>query len=366
MSTSVTKRMLEAYFQDAPATMFLASLFQVRPENIHRSETVEIDIERSDEDISIAIQDLSTGARYNSKDLYTNKNFTPPIHKEKFALNAFDLIKRQPGFNPFEDVTFLRNLTRQFFSNMREIARKINRSIEVQASQVLQTGTVVLNDENGNAVYSINYSPKASHFPTAGTAWGSTGDTPIKDLNSLANEIRNNGLGDVDQGIFGEDAFEAMMENTDIQNRLDTRRADLGQIARMPVGGTRGGNFRGTLDMGNFKIDVWTYGGRYKDPQTGNKVQFVDPSKVILRDSMGRLDATFGAIPNIARELGMNSTSLIPGLPSRFPSVAAQSDLTTNAWISPDGEQAFGMVGSRPLLIPTAIDTFGCLETNAS
>ena len=74
MSNTVTKKMIQAYFQDAPTTRFLASLFDVRPENIHSSETVEIDIERSDEDISIAIQDLSAGSRLNSKDIYTTKN----------------------------------------------------------------------------------------------------------------------------------------------------------------------------------------------------------------------------------------------------------------------------------------------------
>jgi hypothetical protein len=30
----------------------------------------------------------------------------------------------------------------------------------------------------------------------------------------------------------------------------------------------------------------------------------------------------------------------------------------------PDGEQFFAGFGSRPLLIPTAIDTYGCLDTD--
>ena len=67
MSGSTTKRMLKAYMQMAQPTLFLSGLFQSPPENFHTSEEVEIDIVRSDEDISIVIQDLSTGYRMNSK-----------------------------------------------------------------------------------------------------------------------------------------------------------------------------------------------------------------------------------------------------------------------------------------------------------
>ena len=110
MSTNVTRRMISAYFQDASPTAFFSGMFQTRPENLHSSEEVEIDIVRSEEDVSIVIQDLSTGYRMNSDDLYTNKGFKPPIHKEAIALNAFDLIKRMPGQNPFESPSFRANV----------------------------------------------------------------------------------------------------------------------------------------------------------------------------------------------------------------------------------------------------------------
>lgn len=364
MSTTATKRMLSAYFQDIDPTLFLTSLFQLRPENIYESESVEIDIKRQTEKIAIAVQDLSVGGRWNSLDLSTNKEFKPPVYKEQFVLNAFDLIKRMPGQNPFENPVFLANLTTKFFDGMKAVSNKINRSIELQASQVLQTGVVTLNDAAGNAVYSIDYKPKSSHLPTAGNAWGGAGATPIADLTALGEEIRTDGLQNPDQTIFGVDAFEALMGDEEFRSRMDTRRVDLGQIASMAVPGN-GGNYRGTLDLGNFKVDVWTYAGRYEDPTDDtNVIQFVDPSKVIMRASAGRLDATYGAIPNIASLLGMGR-GLIPGLPSRFSNASAGVDLSTHAWISANGEQAFGQAGSRPLLIPTAIDTFGCLETNA-
>ena len=363
MSGTTTTRMIRAYNQMAQPLLFLSGFFQSPPENFHTSEEVEIDIVRSDEDISIVIQDLSTGYRMNSDDLYTNKGFKPPIHKEAIPINSFDLIKRMPGQNPFEAPDFRANVITRMFNGMTKVERKIRRSIELQASQVLQTGVVTLTDSSGNALYTLNYQPKASHFPTAGTSWASaTGLQKIADINSLAEEIRNNGLADPDQLIMGVDAFENFISDDEVQKRFDIRRIDLGTIAPMEMRGN-GGNFRGIVEIGNYRYDVWTYGGRYKDPQTGNKVQFVDPGKIIVRASSGRLDATFGAIPNIGSLMGGGASNLLPELPGRVSNSAGGMDLFTNAWLSQDGEQLFGGVGARPLMIPTAIDTFGCLDT---
>lgn len=362
MSGSTTKRMLRAYIQMAPPTLFLSGLFQSPPENFHTSEEVEIDIIRSDEDISIVIQDLSTGYRMNSEDLYTNKGFKPPIHKEALPINSFDLIKRMPGQDPFQSPDFRASIILRMFNGMTKIERKIRRSIELQASQVLQTGIVTLTDNTGAALYTLDYKPKATHFPTAGTTWGQVGADPLGDIDAVAEILRNDGLADPDQLIFGKDAFIEFLKDEEVQKHYDNRRMDLGTISPMEMRGN-GGTFRGIIEIGNYRYDMWTYGGRYKHPQTGVKTQFIDPGKVVIRASSGRLDATFGAIPNIGALVGGQATGLLPELPSRISNADGGMDLFTNAWLSQDGEQLFGGVGARPLMIPTAIDTFGCLDT---
>lgn len=362
MSGSVTKRMLDLYTQMAEPTLFLSGMFQTRAPNIYTSEEVEIDIVRSDEDVSIVVQDLSTGYRMNSEDLYTNKQFKPPIHKEAIPLNSFDLINRMPGQNPFEAPDFRANMIFRLFQGMTKVERKIRRSIELQASQVLQTGTVTLSDANGVPLYTLSFDPKATHFPTAGTAWNAAGADPAQDIKDLSEIIRNDGLGNPNELYFGCDAFEAFIKNEDIQKRYDNRRIDQGTISPMQMRGN-GGIFRGVVEIGNYRYDIWTYGGRYKDPQTGVKKQFLDPGKVIVRDSMGRMDATFGAIPNIGALVGGRSSQLLSELPGRFTNTQGGMDMFAHAWMSDDGQQIFGGVGSRPLMIPTAIDTYGCLDT---
>lgn len=360
MSDSITKRMIAAYNQQAEPTLFLSGLFQSPPQNFYSSEEVELDIVRSGEDVSVVVQDLSTGYRMNAEDLYTNKSFKAPIHKEAIPLNSFDLIKRMPGQNPFEQPDFRGNALLRMYSGMQKIERKIRRAMELQASQVLQTGVVTLIDSNGTALYTLDYKPKSTHFTTP-TAWSAGGADPIADINALAEVIRNDGLTDVDQLIMGVNAFEAFVSKSAVQSRLDIRRIDLGTIAPMQMRG-QGGIYRGIVEIGNYRYDIWTYGGRYKHPQTGVVTPYLDPGKVIVRSSTARLDATFGAIPNIGRLLG-GGANLLPELPSRISNSAGGMDLFANVWMSVDGEQLFGGVGARPLYIPTAIDTYGCIET---
>jgi len=361
MSDKETIRMIEAYNQSAEPTLFFSGFFQSPPRNFYDAQSVEFDIVRSDEDISIAVTDMTTGYRANSADDYTNKKFTAPVHKESFSLDSYELINRMPGQDPFADINFRANLIGRFFGGMTKIERKIRRSIELQASQVLQTGTALLTDENGVAIYSINYSPKATHFPTSAIAWNAVGATIVSDISSLAEIIRNDGLDDPDQLIMGIDAFEAFIADPAIIQRFETRRIDLGSIAPMQPRG-KGASFRGVVNIGNYMFDVWTYAGRYKHPQTGVKTQYLDPAKVIVRSSGGRLDATFGGIPNIGQILNVNSIS-IPGLPNRVSNVDGGTDMFTNVWLTEGGEQLMGGVGTRPLYIPTAIDTYGCLDT---
>lgn len=363
MSNTNTKRMISAYYQEPEPSAFFSGMFQSRPENIHSSESIEIDIIRSEEDVAIAVQDLSVGYRHNSTDLYTNKEFTPPIFKESVALNAFDLIKRMPGQDPFKSPDFRANVIARMFNGMSKVQRKIERSIELQASQVMQTGQVTLGDETGSALYALDYKPKASHFPNSGTAWGSaTLAQKIADLTSLCDQIREDGLDDPDEIDMGIDAWENLIQTDGFVDKyFDAERANFGQITRMEKRGG-GGIYRGVIELGNYKLDIFTYNGRYKDPQTGVSTKFLDAAKVIVRCSNARLDKSFGAIPNIGAVLG-GSSRVIPELPSRMSSTANGMDLHTNIWMSANGEQLFGGVGSRPLMIPVAIDKYGCLDT---
>lgn len=358
MSNEITKRLIRSYLQEAMPTMFFSGFFQSPDINFHTSEEVEVDIERQDEDVAIVIQDLSTGARYNADDFFTNKKFKPPVFKEAAAINAFDLIKRETGQNPFQDPNFQANAIARAYRVFRKLEKKIRRAVELMASQVIQTGTLTLTDNDGNPLYVLDFKPKATHFPTASVAWGTAGADPLKDLEQLGDVIRADGLVDPDTLIFDAESFDLFLSDEKVAARFDNRRYEMGRVTPQMRG--QGATYQGSIMIGNYRYEMWTYSGRYKDQVTKVSTPYTQKGKVSMLSSTGtRLDLTFGAIPMIVAP----EQRVLPYLPSRISDGGSGFDLTTNAWVTADGEQLHVSAGTRPLTIPTAIDTFGCLDT---
>lgn len=355
MSDNSTIQMIDMYLEESSAPMFLSGFFRSPPQNFHTTEFIEIDIQRDTEQVAVVIKDLSLPPNHNENTLYTNKRLTPPIYDEEGAVTAFDMIQRQPGQNPFQNPVYAANAVRQSFTIFRKLEGKIRRAIELQASQVLQTGQLSLIDKNGTVVYTIDFGPKGTHFvtPTAWAANGATGD-PLGDLESLATVIRRDGKVEPNQLIFGLGAYKRFLANSAVKDRLLQIRGAL--ITAAPAVRGMGATYQGSVWIGHYSFEMWTYDGFYQHPQTGAFTPFVSDNKVIMKGP-GRLDLTYGAIPLIVPP----DQRALPFLPPRISSEGRGLDLTTNAWVTPDGKRVMVSAGTRPLTIPTAIDTFGCI-----
>lgn len=358
MIDNTTQRMIALYMEEAQAPMFLSGHFQSPPRNFHESEKVTLDVIRDDEEIAVVVTDLSAGGRENENTLYTNKGFTPPIFKEKGVITAYNLLKRQPGVDPFQDPNHAAHATEEAFTIFRKLERKIRRSIELMASQVLQTGELTLRDENGVALYTLDFQAKATHLATASSDWGAAGENPLLDLENLSVVVRRDGKQIPDRLCFGRSAYRNFINNADVQKRIERISGiGLGQLAPVPRG--MGATFQGWIWIGNYRFEMWTYDGFYRDPQTGLHVSYIADDNVIMLSSAGRLDLTYGAIPLLRRP----ESGPLSFLPPRMSSSERGLDLTTNAWFTPDGEHLMVSAGTRPLTIPTAIDTFARLLT---
>ena len=186
MSTDLTIKMLDLYQQLTETPRFLSGFFTSPARNFHSSEEVEIDILREDEEVAVAVMDITAGARDNQATLLTNKRFKPPVFKEAGPISAYELPKRSPGQDPFQDPNYQANAMRAGVDIARRCEQKVRRAVELMASQCLQTGTLALKDEAGTSVFTMDFSPKTAHFPNAGVTWDGAGaGDPIEDLRLL-------------------------------------------------------------------------------------------------------------------------------------------------------------------------------------
>lgn len=364
MSGTRTTKMLALYTQQSlnPLTFF-AGMFAVTPYSFFETEAVELDVVRSDNSLALTVQDVSAGYRMNVESLYENNEIVPPAFKEAFTVNAFELMKRQPGKSPFDNPNFKLTLIQKVYKGVDAVARKIRRSNELQAAQVLQEGKATFRDKDDNVLYTLNYGANPTHFPTASKAWSDPTADILGDLASLAGVIRTDGLVTPNQIIFGSNAWANAQKNDAFMKRLDIRNAHYGAI-EMPQMRGNGGTYHGKITIGTDVFEMWTYDGTYKDPKTKEQKYYMHPDKVTMKSTMSRLDAAFGAVPNIGELLGDSTRSqFLPELPPRLSSTTESFDIFLNAWMDERKENLFAGVASRPVFIPTALDSFGTLTT---
>lgn len=356
-----TSTIAGVYTLVAPKPLFLSGFFKAPPQNHFNTEKVELDIERDSQQVAAVVQSLSSDYNKNETGDYTNKKFTPPIYMEGFSLNAFDLLKReagQSGFNtPSEQIRG--NLITRFIKGAKKVEAKILRGIELQASQILQTGKLILKDQNGKDAFDIDYKPKVTHFVDVANAWNAAGADPLSDLAKLSEVIQTDGLVTPNIIIAGASALAYAMSNEKFAKNFDSRNISGNVLADMQIT-ARGGIYQGTLRVGNAICELYTYGVSYQPSAAEQATPFLNTNSVVMLSSESQLDALFGAVPNIADILGVSlREQLLPELDERFSE--KQTDLFTNVYLSQDGRQLMGGVASRPILVPTAIDSFGCL-----
>ena len=350
---------LQLFTQMRRPTGFLSRFFTVKPGGIYNGDKVAIDVERYGEDVAVAIKKC-TGPNLNDIDEFTTKEFTPPAYGEAFPLDVCELLNRMAGVDPYTAAytEYAGQLVAMMAKGFRLIDDKISRAVELQASQILQTGILTLTNKTGDTVYELDYKPKATHFPTVGTAWSDTANaTPLNDIEDLAGVIRTDGKVDSDILIFGKTALRNFLRNDDVQKVLDNRRIDIGSIR--PEMRDSGATFYGFVWAGTYRFEMWAYDEEYKDPQTGNPVKYIEDDKVVVMSSRTRLDMTSARVP-----LPLGPDPRVAGLmPGRMSSREGNFDVTPNVYTTPNGKQIMGELESRPLLIPVQIDGFGCLDT---
>jgi len=280
-----TTKMLEMYRErpDVSKSMALTSFFQTKPEYITNADSVNIDIERQDEDIAPVLRDISTGANINSADIYTGKQFKPPAYAEKIPYNVFDLFNVPAGVTEYEnaDVSFQAQLANNIMGSWEKLQGLIMRSIELQAAQVLQTGTLSLPGKDGITKFTLDYVPKTTHFPTVSTNWSDPTADALGDLDALGDVIRNDGLVDPENVIMGDNSWKGFYKNEEVQKVLDNRRMDVAAFIdpRMQNNGLK---FRGEVKIGTYSYRIFTYNARYNLLDGSAKVRYLDPDKVIM------------------------------------------------------------------------------------
>lgn len=368
MSGTDTVRMLRVYEQELARPRYISTWFETPPEAFHDSTEVEYDIIRNGQDIAVPVPDAEAGPRYMEETSSVNKTWTPIVFKYESRISAGQVKKRLAGRDPYEDPQAGAALTQLVFRRARKLENMIRDAVEELCAQVVTTGTITAKDDANVTISEYNFFPldatgtlaSGDLIVTTGTEWADAGTTgtPISDLTTLSNNMRDRGYNPT-QIVMGDTAWTKFLANTQVQNQANFRRINLIEVDPTPApeGAVRQGRFA----INNYAYEIFTYNGTYKKPYGGTITPYIAADKVVLRaPTPGGLVLTFGEIDYFEQA---RDARAIPYLPRMvFASPGSKFGMTMYAYFAPDSQTLVISCGTRVLPIPKAIDSFACID----
>jgi len=251
-----------------------------------------------------------TNGNMNQNSVWTAKTIIPPFYHEKFNMNTLRSYERVFG----QDATNANSASRTAFAKeaaveLVKLNNKIVRAEELQCSQALETGIVVL-----KSAESINYKRRSESLVDGATSgefgyWTDPNCKVDKQLIKGCEFIREQGAnnsGVMNITMSGQ-AFVALQETNYFKKIADWRNVTLASIGN-PVG-RAGASFHGQIVAGAFILNVWTYDGTYTN-DSGVRTRLTDEYKIIITPVEGaQFELAYGAVDSIVKSSGATSVS---------------------------------------------------------
>lgn len=344
----ITQRLIAKFSDDKQPRQGLAAFF---PHVTTPTKLVSIEVQRNRQKVAVDVQRCTDPVR-NIFSRSTEKIFQPPYYNEMFDFTACERYDETFARENMPTKVDAQLLLADASGYLLELKNKILRAIELQRSQVLQTGIVTL--KNGD---SIDYKRKAASLKVlTGTAeWDQTATAnPLVDLQTGMQFIRGEGLsgGSSINVIFGSNALANFMSNAKVKELADFRRINRIELNMPQFNNVSGMVYHGQVATGDYAVNIWTYNETYEDPISGETKPYIDADNVVMvaEDFVGK--TAFAGIPAI---LGDELNGRYVGPVEGEFYIRDVIDQIKTTWDF--------IISSAPLVIPISIDRIYTIKT---
>ncbi len=290
-----TKSLVSVYREKVSVMSFLRSFFE--PIEVMTKE-VSIAVRRGTEKIAVDVVTYSDGNR-NSFDKSSEKMFVPPFYHEYLTANDHRLYDQVMTALSQGNTTYFAEMTAELAEDLMALQDKIERAVELQCAQVLQTGVITLNSKTD-----IDFKRKAASIVAYNAANDFSDNTvdPSTVIEAGCNFLRQVGKsqGSTMNVILGSEALTALQNNEIIQKKGDLRRISLMDI-REPQRNSVGGTLHGVLSCGSYEVRLWTYPEFY-DNAAGTSTPYIDPKKVVILPEAPKFVRVSAAVPQLIED----------------------------------------------------------------
>lgn len=330
-------------------TSFLLSFFS--KEKTFDTKFVEIDIQRYGRAVAVSVP-LGTSGNLNE-----SGQFQPPMYDEYRACDAFVL-----GYSASTAV--MDRVRARIVKQQLECRRVIIQAMEVQARQALFGAK--LHTREGVVNFNTKSEDTGLIDAVPAKPWTDPNGDKIQDLAEICNRIRIHGKTTPTMAVFGSDSFIEFAADEKVNKRLDQRYRDPRSLV-LPQLNNSAAVYHGTLSILDYTLEIWTYPQFFDGPVTSDPLiepnamnPYIPKNQVLVLDPKARRTQAYGGVPtlkplspDIAQMMGVSHIPLVTN-GKMFP----------YHWVDKSCFSMIAGVRSRPLLIPTAIDTHANLVTH--
>jgi hypothetical protein len=300
-------------FIEAPS--FLTSFAK---KETYSTKTVQTLARRGTEKIAV---DVIRGSKGNLNQItrFSQNEYLPPYYKEKVnvsAMNIYDI--------PFEsgdsyNTAQIDALARSTATALDETKKKVDRAIELQMAQLLQTGVIEIS--NGD---NIDYNRNAEMIEvlTGDELWDSSVVDIFKFFEDKGTKLRT--IGKVGGGqsvnvVMGMLAWQAFRSNKDVKDGDNFYTKSALEFTTNPIFTASGGSYKGTLKVGIYNYDIWVYDEVY-DNANDVSTRYWDSSYVCLIPQSFQAEISFCQVPMLPAWVRQNprSSRVFRGLNSKM------------------------------------------------
>lgn len=290
-----TRTMLESIeLMKRPRRFLTLTFFGAQPV-VSTSEYVDIDIFKGQRVLAPFVNPNLPGKVVDRGGAQT-RSYKPAYVKPKLETQAGSLLnQRTPGEALYSGRSPLERAADRLGRDMAELDDQISRREEWMVAQALGTGAVRVKGDGVDDT--VDYRMDAAHKITLAAAqqWTAEESDPIADLRKWKRQIAKDSGRTANAVVLSSEAADAFLANKTVNERLNSRRIDLGAIRpeELPDGVTYIGYLN---DPG---LDIYTYEEWFIDPETKVEAPMVPAGSLIMGPTASRNVMLYGAIQDM-------------------------------------------------------------------
>lgn len=346
--------LIAAYEVAEKESMWLRdTFFPTNPaKDLFKTDEVYVEIKDKGDRLTAPFVIPQVGGRYIERNGFKTSSISPAFMGLKTKLTFDDLKRKNFGeayFTQYDPETRAKKL---LVSDMEEMEKRFSRSEEMMCAKLLTENGYELKhygEEYSNPEKYKNFSIKffdGEDDPTLYTPsakWSVDSDTLMDDIEAMADMLEENQR-EASHLIFAGDVTNVFYKNAAIREDIKTySNIDLIQGKLSPEKLTKNVKKICTLNVKGRWIKVYSYTGKYIDPETGEEKFYIPPGTVVL------------TAPNCGKLMYGGVEQMNPDT-KEFDSIAAKR--VPKMLVDVENDTRLLRICSRPIAVPAAINPF--------